>query len=55
MKNLIETWRAIWSAVPGTTESDFPFGIVSLAGGTSEGNSQVRTDPCCHPIPVASS
>lgn len=38
MDNLINTWREWWSAVPGTTPPDFPFGLVSLAGGTSEGH-----------------
>ena len=40
MDNLIRTWRAAWSVVPGTTPADFPFGLVSLAGGTSEGNGE---------------
>ena len=39
MKNLVQTWREIWSA-SSATAADFPFGIVSLAGGTSEGNGQ---------------
>ena len=38
MKNLVQTWREIWSA-SSATAADFPFGI-SLAGGTSEGNGQ---------------
>ena len=38
MKNLIETWRSGWSAEAGTTDATFPFGLVSLAGGTSEGH-----------------
>eukprot|EP00937_MAST-01D_sp_MAST-1D-sp2_P002517 g2517.t1 len=46
MANLIRTWRAAFSGSPGNdndnggailTPPDFPFGIVSLAGGTSEG------------------
>ena len=40
MQNLIATWREAFSGGPAsenTTPSDFPFGIVSLAGGTSEG------------------
>lgn len=36
--NLIETWRREWSVEPGTTDPQFPFGVVSLAAGTSEGN-----------------
>lgn len=38
-KSLVNGWRRQWSVVPGTTASDFPFGIVSLAAGTSEGHS----------------
>jgi len=38
MENLVNTWREGWSAVPGTTPNDFPVGIVTLAGGTSEGH-----------------
>lgn len=37
MKNLIDTWREGWSVEPGTADPSFPFGLVSLAGGTSEG------------------
>jgi len=40
MQSLIESWRSVWSSGPagnGTTEALFPFGLVSLAGGTSEG------------------
>lgn len=36
MENLVNTWREIWAA-SSATAADFPFGIVSLAGGTSEG------------------
>ena len=39
-KNLVSSWRAQWSAQKDTTSSMFPFGIVSLAAGTSEGHSQ---------------
>ena len=38
MKNLVQTWREQWSAEAGTTSATFPFGIVSLAAGTSEGH-----------------
>jgi hypothetical protein len=38
MKNLVSTWRTGWSDVDGTSDAEFPFGIVSLAGGTSEGH-----------------
>jgi hypothetical protein len=36
MKQMVESWRAAWA--PTRTDPSFPFGIVSLAGGTSEGN-----------------
>ena len=38
MKNLVTGWRQQWSAEHGTTSETFPFGIVSLAAGTSEGH-----------------
>jgi len=38
MRNLVLTWRKAWSAELNTTPEDFPFGIVTLAGGTSEGH-----------------
>ena len=38
MQLLVSEWRKVWSATPGTTPADFPFGIVSLAAGTSEGH-----------------
>merc|ERR1719174_2385378 len=39
MANLVTTWREAFAANgPNTTPTDFPFGIVSLAGGTSEGH-----------------
>ena len=34
--SLIASWREAFSAVPGTTDHQFPFGITSLAGGCSE-------------------
>lgn len=34
---LVRSWREAFSALPGTSAPDFPFGIVSLAGGASEG------------------
>jgi hypothetical protein len=51
MRGLIEQWRGLWSATPGTTAPDAPFGLVTLAPGTDEGHpsigamrwSQVRT------------
>jgi len=33
---MIREWRALWSAVPGTTDPFAPFGFVSLADGTDE-------------------
>ena len=35
---MIARWRRDWSAVPGTTSPSAPFGVVELAGGTSEGH-----------------
>merc|ERR1719499_2350749 len=32
-----DEWRELWSAVPGTTDKEFAFGIVTLAQGTDEG------------------
>ena len=37
LRALIESWRRAFSAEPGTTAPDFPFGVVTLAGGASEG------------------
>lgn len=37
-KNLVTSYRQQFSATPGTTDKQFPFGIVSLADGTSEGH-----------------
>ena len=34
---LIASWRAAFSAVPGTSAPNFPFGVTSLAGGGGEG------------------
>ncbi len=34
---LIQSWRAAFSALPGTSSPTFPFGVVTLAGGASEG------------------
>ena len=44
MQNLIATWRAAFSTGPAsenTTPPNFPFGLVSLAGGTSEGQCEI--------------
>lgn len=41
MHAMIESWREAWSGTPlSNTSREFPFGLVSLAGGTSEGFSQ---------------
>ncbi len=37
-KNLVASYRSQFSSTPGTTDPLFPFGIVSLADGTSEGH-----------------
>lgn len=34
---MIAAWREAFSAVPGTSAPDFPFGVTTLAGGCSEG------------------
>ena len=50
IKQMIESWRKAWSTTPSaSTDSLFPFGIVSLAGGTSEGDSprQLVRIPTC--------
>jgi len=39
MKN---DWMKLWSAVKGTTDPLFPFGIVTLAPDSSEGNGDIR-------------
>ena len=35
---IVELWRQVWSAVPGTTDPLASFGIVSLAAGGAEGH-----------------
>ena len=37
MQQLIRGWRAAWSATPGTTDPQAPFGVVTLASSGSEG------------------
>ena len=37
-KNLVGSWREQWSVRGGTTSKQFPFGIVSLHAGGSEGH-----------------
>jgi len=31
MTQMIKQWRTAWSTSPGTTDPEFPFGIVTLA------------------------
>ena len=40
MPKMVAAWREIWSAEPGTTPPDTPFGIVTIAPSGSEGASQ---------------
>jgi hypothetical protein len=37
MPTLIAAWRKVWSAVPGTTDPNAPFGLVTLSTDDSEG------------------
>merc|ERR1719295_366975 len=37
---MLRQWRSQWSVTPGTTSPVTPFGLVTLAGGTSEGHGQ---------------
>ena len=37
MPALVSEWRALWSATPGTTDHNAPFGVVTLASSGSEG------------------
>ena len=37
MPQLLSLWRREWSKVPGTTDPNFPFGIVTLSTADSEG------------------
>lgn len=41
---LIKGWRSVWSTVPGTTDPQAPFGIVTLASSGSEGGPNMG--PC---------
>lgn len=42
MANLVREWRMLWSASAGTTDTQAPFGVVTLAtsGGEGENNSE---------------
>eukprot|EP00038_Savillea_parva_P025920 m.50173 g.50173 ORF g.50173 m.50173 type:complete len:698 (-) comp7211_c0_seq2:133-2226(-) len=37
MKTLVAQWRTLWSATPGTTDPNAPFGLVTLAPSGGEG------------------
>jgi hypothetical protein len=37
MKALVDSYRAAWSVVPGTTDPLFPIGVVTIADGSEEG------------------
>ena len=41
MAALVGSWRQLWSSTPGTTASDAPFGLVTLAPSGGEGGSDV--------------
>ena len=41
MEGLVNEWRNLWSATPGTTSAIAPFGIVTLASSGSEGASSL--------------
>lgn len=43
MRTLVQQFRALWSAVPGTTDPMAPFGLVTLAPSGSEGGSDIGT------------
>ena len=52
-RNLVTSWREQWSASgPDTTDPLFPFGIVSLAAGTSEGHSKNMGNFVSHSHPL---
>jgi hypothetical protein len=55
---MIESWREAFSAVDGTTDKDFYFGVTQLAGGCSEGTpswsqyqhfTKAEWQSCAHP------
>ena len=37
---MVKSWREAWSVVPNTTDPQAPFGIYTLAAGTSEGHAE---------------
>jgi hypothetical protein len=57
---MIRSWREVFSAVPETTDAEFPFGVTTLAGGCSEGFplwslfqhfSHTEWESCVNPTP----
>jgi para-nitrobenzyl esterase len=40
LPSLVRSYRALWSAVPGTTDPLAPFGLTTIAAGGSEGNDE---------------
>ena len=38
LPTMVAHWRRMWSLVPGTTDPDASFGIITIADGTEEGN-----------------
>eukprot|EP00937_MAST-01D_sp_MAST-1D-sp2_P001167 g1167.t1 len=43
MPKLVAEWRRLWSAEPGTTAPDAPFGLVTLAPSGGEGGASIGT------------
>eukprot|EP00658_Telonema_sp_P-2_P024268 TRINITY_DN19753_c0_g1_i3.p1 TRINITY_DN19753_c0_g1~~TRINITY_DN19753_c0_g1_i3.p1 ORF type:complete len:493 (-),score=82.52 TRINITY_DN19753_c0_g1_i3:240-1718(-) len=43
MPALVASWRKMWSATPGTTDPNAPFGLVTLAPSGGEGGSDIGT------------
>ena len=43
MQALVKQWRQLWSVTAGTTPSDAPFGLVTLAPSGTEGGSDIGT------------
>jgi hypothetical protein len=41
MEKLVSSWRTQWSAEPGTTDPNAPFGVVTLAPSVGEGGADL--------------
>ena len=41
MEKLVSSWRTQWSAEPGTTDPNAPFGVVTLAPSGGEGGADL--------------